>query len=75
MKGIKCITNKEWWIAALTRALKTVAQVGLGALATDTIWGVDWKAVGGIVVMAGLLSLLTSLAGIPEINESEANNG
>ncbi|MDR1805939.1 MAG: holin [Clostridium sp.] len=74
MKGIKCLASAQWWAAALTRALKTAAQTALAALAANTLWGVDWWALLGIIGMATLLSLLTSLAGIPEADGTEATD-
>ncbi|MDR1410483.1 MAG: holin [Oscillospiraceae bacterium] len=70
MKGFTCFTSKDWWVAALTRAVKTVAQTAIASLAASTLWGVDWVALAGIIGMAGLLSLLTSVAGVPEVQES-----
>ncbi|MBR6377811.1 MAG: hypothetical protein IKS05_08600 [Oscillospiraceae bacterium] len=61
--------TKQWWRAALIRALKTVAQAAVGMLpAAATIAQVDWAAVAGCSLLAGLASLLTSLAGLPEID-------
>jgi hypothetical protein len=72
MKGITCFKSGAWWNAALTRAVKTAAQTALASLAVNTLWGVDWKALLGIVGAATLLSLLTSLAGIPEVEDGES---
>lgn len=63
---------KSWLKCAGVRAIKTVAQtavslVGVGAVMSD----VDWAMVGSASLLAGILSLLTSVAGLPEINESE----
>ena len=61
--------TKQWWRAALIRALKTVAQAAVGMLpAAAAITQVDWVAVAGCSLLAGLASLLTSLAGLPEID-------
>ena len=62
--------SKIWWKAAGIRALKTVAQTALAALSTAYVLAdVDWLAVGSASVLAGILSLLTSLAGLPEVGE------
>lgn len=62
--------SKAWWRAAGIRALKTVAQAALGAIGTAAFIGdVNWPAVASIAVMAGVLSLLMSLAGLPELKE------
>jgi hypothetical protein len=64
------IFTKRWWRAALLRALRTVAQCAAGMLpAAVTIDAVDWSTVIGTAVLAGLASLLTSLAGLPEAEE------
>ena len=62
--------RKTWWKAAAVRALKTVAQtaaatIGTGALLSD----VNWLAAASAALLAGLLSLLTSVAGLPEVEE------
>lgn len=62
--------NKRWWKAAGIRALKTVAQAALGAIGTAALIGeVNWIAVASAAAMAGVLSLLMSLAGLPELKE------
>ena len=62
------IFTKPWWRAALIRAVKTVAQAAVGLIpAAATIVQVDWKTVAGCALLAGLVSLLTSLAGLPEV--------
>lgn len=63
------IFTKKWWRAALIRALKTVAQAAVGLIpAAATITEVDWLTVAGCALLAGLVSLLTSLAGLPELD-------
>lgn len=62
--------SKKWWRAAAVRAVKTVAQtaiatIGTGALLSD----VNWIAVASASALAGVLSLLTSVAGLPEVSE------
>lgn len=60
----------QWWKYAGIRAIKTIAQtavatIGTAALLTD----INWLVVGSAAAMAGILSILTSLAGIPEVTE------
>lgn len=59
---------KKWLKAAGTRAVKTMAQSALALLpAAATITAVDWKVVIGTAVLAGVESMLTSVAGLPEL--------
>ncbi|EOS41815.1 holin [Lachnospiraceae bacterium JLR.KK009] len=63
---------KEWWRAAGVRAVKTMAQGALALIpAAATITEVDWTVVFGTAALAGVVSLLTSIKGLPELNESE----
>jgi len=58
-----------WWKAAGVRAVKTVAQTALAAIGTTVaLHEVDWLLVGSTAALSGLLSLLTSVAGLPEVN-------
>lgn len=60
---------KVWLRAAGIRAIKTLAQTALASIGTAAVLGeVNWIAVGSAAVMAALLSMLTSLAGLPELN-------
>nr|DAS84014.1 MAG TPA: holin [Caudoviricetes sp.] len=60
----------RWAKAAGVRALKTMAQTAVATVGTSTIIStVDWKVVASASVVAGLLSLLTSVAGLPEVEE------
>ncbi len=62
------VETKEWLRAAGVRAVKTVAQGALAMLpAKAAIYEVDWLVVGGTALLAGVASLLTSLAGLPEV--------
>ena len=59
---------KKWWKAAGIRAVKTVAQTAVSLIpAAVTITAVDWLTVAGTAALAGVVSLLTSLAGLPEV--------
>lgn len=63
---------KTWIKAAGIRAAKTMAQTAVALLpASATISAVDWKVVVGTAALAGVASILTSLAGLPEIDETE----
>ena len=62
--------TKKWFKAAGIRATKTVAQTAVATIGTASVLGsVDWVAVASASVLAGILSLLTSVAGLPEVNE------
>jgi hypothetical protein len=61
---------KKWIKAAGVRAVKTVAQTAVATIGTSAVLGaVDWVAVVSASALAGILSLLTSVAGLPEIKE------
>ena len=63
---------KTWLKAAAVRAVKTVAQTAVATIGTSVAVGqVDWLLVASSAALAGILSLLTSLAGIPECKEGE----
>lgn len=59
-----------WLKAATIRAIKTVAQSAIATIPSSavTIGTVDWRLVAGTAVLAGVLSLLTSVAGVPEVD-------
>lgn len=62
----------EWLKRAGIRAIKTVAQTAVATIGTSAAMGdVNWLAVGSASLLAGILSLLTSVAGLPEIKENE----
>lgn len=64
--------TKQWWKAAGMRAIKTVAQTAIATIGTSTLLSdVNWLAVGSASVLAGVLSLLFSLKGLPEINNTK----
>ena len=59
---------KAWMKAAGIRAVKTVAQTAVATIGTSAVMGaVDWIMVGSASLLAGILSLLTSVAGLPEV--------
>ena len=61
---------KEWIKAAGIRAIKTVAQTAVASIGTAVAMGdVNWVLVASASALAGVLSLLTSIAGLPEIQE------
>ena len=68
--------TKDWLTAATVRAVKTVAQTALATMGTAFVLSdVDWPVVASASVLAGVLSLLTSVVtGLPEVEEAE-NNG
>lgn len=64
------LTNKTWWKAAGTRAIKTTAQTAVATIGTSAFIGdVHWTLVVSAAILAGVLSILTSLAGLPEVEE------
>ena len=64
------LTNPEWWKAAGVRALRTFAQSAIATIGSSTVLGnVDWKMVASASVLAAILSMLTSLAGLPEVDD------
>ena len=63
---------KNWLKAAGIRAIKTVAQTAVATIGTSAVMGdVNWIMVASASALAGILSLLTSIAGIPEVKESD----
>lgn len=62
--------TKQFWKAAIIRAVKTIAQAAVAMIpAAVTISSVDWKTVVGTATLAGVVSLLTSIAtGLPEVD-------
>jgi len=62
--------SKKWFKAAGVRALKTLAQTAVATIGTSAVLGdVDWIAVVSASVLAAVLSLLTSVGGLPEVEE------
>jgi len=63
---------KKWIKAAGIRAVKTIAQTATATIGTSAVISqVDWKVVISASVLAGILSLLTSITGLPEIKEGD----
>lgn len=61
--------TKEWFKAAGIRALRTIAQTAIATIGTSAVLAeVNWVAVASASVLAGILSMLTSLAGLPEVD-------
>jgi hypothetical protein len=59
---------KKWTLAAGVRAVKTAAQTAAAAIGTTaTMGGVNWAIVGSTALLSGILSLITSLGGLPEV--------
>lgn len=64
----KNIFTKEWIAAAGVRAIKTIAQTAVATIGTSAVISeVNWVMVGSSALLAGILSLLTSVAGLPEV--------
>ena len=61
---------KKWFKAAGVRAVKTIAQTAVGGIGSSAIISeVDWRVVVSASILAGVVSLLTSVAGLPEVKE------
>ena len=66
------VSTVKWAKAAGVRAIKTVAQTAVATIGTAAVMGaVDWKMVVSASALAGVISLLTSVAGIPEVKDGE----
>lgn len=66
------VDTKKWIKKAAVRAVKTVAQAAIAGIGTAAVMGqVDWQYVLSASVLAGVLSILTSIAGIPEVEATE----
>lgn len=69
---MKKVFTLSWFKAALVRAIKTVAQTAIATIGTAAVLGaVDWLLVGSAAALAGILSMLTSVAGLPEVKKEE----
>ena len=74
MKGGEALSEKakKWLKAAAVRAVKTVAQTAVATIGTAAVLSsVDWTMVASASVLAGVLSLLTSVAGLPEVKQTQ----
>ena len=68
--------NEKWIRAAGIRALKTICQTAIATIGTAAVMDqVNWTAVVSASLLAGILSLLTSLAGLPEVDMNEGGLG
>lgn len=66
------VSTKKWFKASIVRAVKTMAQTAVATIGTSAVLGeVNWVMVGSASALAGILSLLTSVAGIPEVGEDD----
>ena len=62
------IFTKKWWAASIVRCVKTISQTAIATIGTGAVMGeVNWIMVGSASLLAGILSLLTSVAGLPEV--------
>ena len=67
------IFTKAWWKASLIRGIRTVAQTAIATIGTGAIMSdVNWIMVGSSSLLAGILSILTSIAGLPEVEKESA---
>lgn len=67
---MKDFFTKEWLKASLIRALRTIAQTAIATIGTAVVLSdVNWIAVISASILAGILSMLTSLAGLPEVEK------
>lgn len=67
---------KKWLKYASIRAIKTICQTAIATIGTSAVMSeVNWLMVGSASLLAGILSLLTSVAGIPEVEEKQENKG
>lgn len=65
------VSTKKWLKASIVRAIKTMAQTAVATIGTSVMLGdVNWVMVGSASALAGILSVLTSVAGIPEVGDS-----
>ena len=68
--------NEKWLRAAGIRALKTICQTAIATIGTAAVMSqVNWAAVVSASLLAGILSMLTSLAGLPEVEEEQEAEG
>lgn len=66
--------NKAWWKAAGIRAIRTVAQAAIATIGSAMVFSeVNWPMVVSASLLAGVISLLMSVAGLPEVDEEKAD--
>ena len=66
------VNTVKWLKAAGVRAIKTVAQTAIATIGTSATMGdVNWVMVGSASLLSGIISILTSIGGIPEVKEGE----
>ena len=67
---------KAWAKSATVRAIKTMAQTAVALIGTNAIGvtAVDWFAVGSAAILAGIVSVLTSVAGLPEVDDTQIHD-
>lgn len=68
------VFSKEWFKKAGIRAIKTVCQTAIGIIGGSVLVSdVNWIVVGSASLLAGVVSLLTSIAGLPELDDTKSN--
>ena len=71
-EGDIMVFTKNWFKAAAIRAIRTIAQTAIATIGSSAAIGdVNWTMVASASALAGILSLLTSVAGLPEVKEDE----
>lgn len=67
------LSNPKWWAAAGVRALKTFCQAAIATIGSSAVMisQVDWRMVVSSSILAAILSMLTSVAGLPEVDNNE----
>lgn len=69
---MKKVFTKEWLKAAAIRSVRTIAQTALSTIGCSAVLSdVNWGIVASASILAGILSILTALAGLPEVKEDE----
>ena len=66
------LTNPKWWACAGVRVLKTFAQAAIATIGSSAMLSaVDWRMVASASILSAILSMLTSLAGLPEVDNEK----
>ena len=72
---MKQVFTIEWFKAAGIRAIRTMAQTALGMMTVGmAVEEIRWEYVGSVALVSGIYSLLTSIAGLPEVSNNETNS-